>query len=160
MEQIFVKKQCIDKYFDKKNRLWTVITFCHRTYMIPLQYLSDWHICLRNILEEKSQIEWLKVTLKFFGYFSAPQCFGFFCTSAAKATYLQELTGCFRPRLWPDTQNRAFAKNSSCTQILDTTLALSQKKLHWKYTLSILKVCFICTLDPLTPIEVCFKRTS
>ena len=41
-----------------------------------------------------------------------------------KATRLQELAGCFRPRLSPDAQNRAFAKNGSCIQILDTALPM------------------------------------
>ena len=33
------------------------------------------------------------------------------------------MAGHVRPRLSPDTQNRAFAKNGSCIQILDATLA-------------------------------------
>ena len=38
------------------------------------------------------------------------QHFGFPWTLAAKATCLQELPGCFRPRLSPYTQNKAFEK--------------------------------------------------
>ena len=45
--------------------------------------------------------------------------FGFFWTLAATTTCLQELAGGFRPRLLPDAQNMAFAKNRSCSQILD-----------------------------------------
>ena len=56
---------------------------------------------------------------------SALQQFGFSWTPAAKATWLQELAGCFSHRLSPDAQNRAFAENGSCIQILDTTLAIS-----------------------------------
>ena len=36
--------------------------------------------------------------------------------------YVKELAGCFRLRLSPDAQNRAFGKNGSCIQIIDTTL--------------------------------------
>ena len=57
---------------------------------------------------------------------SALQSFGFFWNPAAKATHLQELPGHFRSRLSPDAQNRAFAKNESCNQILDITLHVSQ----------------------------------
>ena len=46
--------------------------------------------------------------------FTALQCFGFFWTSDAKATHLQDLAGHFRLCSSPDTQNRAFAKNESC----------------------------------------------
>ena len=52
------------------------------------------------------------------------QCFGFSRTPAAKATRLQELAGRFRPRLSPDIQNRAFVKNGSCIQILDTAMCI------------------------------------
>ena len=48
--------------------------------------------------------------------------FGFFWTPAAEAICLQEFTECFRPRLSPDTQNKAFTKNKSRIQILDTNL--------------------------------------
>ena len=37
-------------------------------------------------------------------------CLGFFWTLATKAACLQELVGCFRPRLSPGAQNRAFTK--------------------------------------------------
>ena len=37
-----------------------------------------------------------------------------------RSTRLQELARCFRPRLSPEVQNRAFTKNGSCIQILDT----------------------------------------
>ena len=94
-----------------------------------LQYLSDWclhgvhcdrnsggkHLKLRDYLK---QIEGHLVTL------SALQYFGFFWTSAAKATRLQELAGLFTPRLSPDAQNRDFAKNISCIQILDKPLTM------------------------------------
>ena len=86
--------------------------------------MSTWHICLTEIPEKKhlklidylNQIEGPVVTL------SALQQFGFFWIPAAKVTHLQELAGCFRPRLSLDAQNGAFAKTGSCIQILDTTL--------------------------------------
>ena len=53
---------------------------------------------------------------------SALQHFGFLWTPAAKATCLQELAGCFKPRLTSDSQNRTLAKNGSYIQILDITL--------------------------------------
>ena len=40
--------------------------------------------------------------------------------------------GCFRPRLSPDAQHTAFAKNRSCIQILDTTLTRKIKFLKLK----------------------------
>ena len=52
------------------------------------------------------------------------QHFDFPWTPAAKTTRLQKLVGCFRPRLSPDAQNRAFAKHKSCTQILDRALTI------------------------------------
>ena len=95
--------------------------------MLPLQYLSDW--CLHGASftetpQEKhpkfsdylNQIESPLATL------SALERFSFFWTPAAKATCLTELTDRFRPRLLPDAQNRAFAKNGSCPEFLDTTL--------------------------------------
>ena len=50
------------------------------------------------------------------------QRFGFPWTPAAKATRSQELAGCSLSKLSPDVQKRAFAKNRSCIQILDTAL--------------------------------------
>ena len=50
------------------------------------------------------------------------QSFGFPWIPATKVTRLQELAGHFRSRVSPDAQNRAFAKNGNCIQILDTTL--------------------------------------
>ena len=47
---------------------------------------------------------------------------------AAKINCLQELAGHFRSMLSPDAQNRAFAKNGSCIQNLDTTLSVSTLK--------------------------------
>ena len=52
----------------------------------------------------------------------ALQRFSFFWTPAAKATCLQELAGCFKVTLSSVTQNRAFGKNGSCIQILDSAL--------------------------------------
>ena len=48
----------------------------------------------------------------------------FYWTPAAKATLLPELAENFKPRLSPDAQIRAFAKDKSCIQILDTILIL------------------------------------
>ena len=58
------------------------------------------------------------------------QHFGFPQTPTANATCLQELIGHFRPRLSPDAQNSAFAKNGGCIQILDTILYRSPSQDH------------------------------
>ena len=86
--------------------------------------VSTWHICLTEILEEKhlKLSDYLNQIYGPLATLSALQCFGFFWTPAAKATRLQELAGRFRSRLSHDTQNRAFTKNRSCIQILDTIL--------------------------------------
>ena len=68
-----------------------------------LEVVSNWRSVLQiNILKKKR--------------------FGFFLALVAKATCLQELAGRFRPRLLPDIKNRAFTKNRTYIQILDTTL--------------------------------------
>ena len=77
----------------------------------------------RNSRGKTSQIEWLlESNLKSFDSLSDLQRFGFFYIPAVKAIRLQELAKRFKPRLPPDIQNRAFAKNRSCIQILDKTL--------------------------------------
>ena len=89
-----------------------------------LEWLCLHGVCLTVILEEKhlnlsdylNQIHGPLATL------NAIQRFGFFWTPAAKATCLQELAGRYRPRLSSVAQNRAFTKNGSCIQILDTAL--------------------------------------
>ena len=42
-----LNKWVTDKYFEKKVRLWTLITFHYRKCMLLLQFLSDW--CLHGI---------------------------------------------------------------------------------------------------------------
>ena len=105
--------------------------FCYRKCMLSIQYLGwvtepAWYICLREILEEKDlklsdYLNNLQVPL---ATLSILQRFGFFWTPATKTTCLQELAGRFRSRLTPDAQSRALAKNGSCIQIPDTTLAM------------------------------------
>ena len=87
--------------------------------------MSTWRICLTQIPGEKhlkssdlNQIYSPLATL------SVLHHFGFFWITAAKARDLQKLAGYLKPRLSPDAQNRAFPKNWSCIQILDTTLVL------------------------------------
>ena len=118
-----LKKHVTDKYFEKV-RLWTCTTFHYRKLCY---HYNSWvtGVCMaymfdRNSGGKTSQIEWFfESYLRSFEYFPL-QRFCFHCTPAAKATCLQELAGCFRLRLSPDTQNRAFAKSKSCIQILDT----------------------------------------
>ena len=114
--------------FWKKVGLWTLITFCYRKCMLPLQYLSAWclhGICLTDIPEEKclKLSDHLIQIWSPLANLSALQRFGFFWTPATKTTFIQELAGRFRPRFSSDAQSRAFAKKSrSCTQILDITV--------------------------------------
>ena len=37
-----LKNYVTDKYFEKKVRFWTLITFRYMKCMLPLQYLNDW----------------------------------------------------------------------------------------------------------------------
>ena len=62
------------------------------------------------------------INLKTFSYFKSPTVLWHFLDPSYKAICLQELAGCFKPSLLPDAQNRTFAKNKSCIQILYTTL--------------------------------------
>ena len=98
--------------------------------------LSTWHICLTKLLEEKHPklSDYLNQSEGPLATLSALQHFAFFWTPAAKTIHLQELVGCFRPKLSPDTQNRAFTKNRSSVQILDTTLHI----LFFSYTYNLL----------------------
>ena len=100
-----------------KKRLWTLIFLLqeiHAAITILAWLVSTWYICLTEILEQKhlklsdhlNQIWGPLATL------SALQSFGFFWFPPAKATHLQELAGCFRPRQSSDAQNRAFAKKA------------------------------------------------
>ena len=73
---------------------------------------------------KESQIEWFESNLLSFGYFECSAAHWLLLDSSCKGTLLQELAGHLRPRLSPDAQNRAFPKNWSWIQILDTTLVL------------------------------------
>ena len=90
-------------------------------------YLSDW--CLYGLyVWQKSRrkniwnsvITW--ITFKTFDWFKCFTALWLLRDLSWKATRLKKLTGHFRPRLSPDTENRAFAKNGNCLKILDTTL--------------------------------------
>ena len=68
-----LKKHVSDENFEKKVRLWTLVTFRYRKCMLLLQYLSDW--CLHEYMFDRnpggktSQIEWLfESNLMSFGY--------------------------------------------------------------------------------------------
>ena len=109
---------------------------CITIAMLELREWSTLHVCLIEISQEKhlKLSDYLNQTHLNQGHLatlSALQCFGFFWTSAAKTTSLQEFTGCFRTTLSPDTQNRIFAKNGSCIQLLDTTLHIYPNSLCW-----------------------------
>ena len=119
-----VKKRVTDKYLIRR---WNLIS---RKWMLLLQYLSDWCLHIAYVWHKfwgkTSQIEWLfESNLRFFGYFECSKALWLFLwTPVPKATCLQELAVCFRSRLSPDPQNRAFAKNESYIQILDRTLQI------------------------------------
>ena len=122
-------KKCVtDKYFEK-YWLWTLITFCSRKRMLPLEHLIEWSLqgvyVWQKFLKKNISnwvIIWIKFEVLWLFKCSAVLCFGFFWTPAAKATCLQDLAGCFRRRLSPEAQSRVFVKNGSCIQILDATL--------------------------------------
>ena len=62
------KKWVIDKCFEKKNRLWTLVTFCYSKCMLPLQYLSDW--CLHGVyfwqkIQRENISNWVIILIKF-----------------------------------------------------------------------------------------------
>ena len=98
-------KKCVtDKYLERK--LWTLITFCYRKCMLPLQYLSDW--CLHGIyiwkkFQRKNISNWVIIWIKFK---VLQLLWGLYSALASSVS----LAGHFRPRLSPDAQNRAFAK--------------------------------------------------
>ena len=111
--------------------------------LLLMQCFSWW----RRVL----QISILK-KVRFLAQIIALQCIGFPWAPAAKATPLQELAGCFRRRLWPDAQNRAFAKNGNCIQSLDTALTTYT----WKLFLASLDVDSLVTNIPLEKtINIC-----
>ena len=78
-----LKKHVTDKYFEKKLRLGTLITFCYRKYMLVtiLEWLvSTWCTCLTKILEEK-RLKLSNYLNQIWGHLatlSALQCFLFF----------------------------------------------------------------------------------
>ena len=125
-----VPQRVTDKYFEKKLDFESYlpsatgnVSYHYNAWVtgVFVAYLFD-----RNSGRKASQIEWLfESNLRSSGYFKCSTSFGLHWTPAAKATCLQDLAGHFRSRLSPDAQNRTFAKNGSCNQILDMTLLLS-----------------------------------
>ena len=89
----------------KKSLVLNPNHFPGRKCMLLLQYLSDW--CPHGIyawqkFQRKNISNWVIIWVKLncpMAAVSALQCFCFFWTPAVKATCLQELAGCFRPRL-------------------------------------------------------------
>ena len=102
-----LNKRVADEYFEKKVRLWSLITFLeiYSTITKPEWLVSTWRIFLTDILEEKH----LKLTAsnQIWGPLSALKHFGFLWTPAAKVLRIQELVGSHRLRLSTDAQNRA-----------------------------------------------------
>ena len=107
------------------------------TITIVKWLVSKWRKCLTEIPEENhlrlsdylNQIWGPLSTLDGLQHFSFPW------TPATKQ-FAYEMAGCLRHRLSPDAQNRAFAKNESCTQILDAALGMSKKTefdWHWSF---------------------------
>ena len=88
--------------------------------------------CIRSYLSKKIHVLFYSIF-----YLSALQCFGFPWNPAAKAIRWQELAERFRPKLSPDAQDREFAKNRSCIQILDAALrsllSVATKNIHSVY---------------------------
>ena len=124
-----LKKHVTDKYFEKKLDLEpqspsvTGKVYHHYNSWVTGVYMV--YMFDRNSGGKTSQIEWLfESNLRSFGYFKYSAVLGIPWTPAAKAICLQELTGCFRPRLSPGVHNWTSAKNRNCIQILDTTLLL------------------------------------
>ena len=92
------------------------------TIMILEWLVSTLCMCLlTEIPEDKHNWVIIKSILRSFSYFECSTALWLLlCSQATKATHLQELAVCFRPRLSPDdAQNRVFAKSASCIQILD-----------------------------------------
>ena len=61
-------KMCYRYVFWKKVRLWTLITFCYRKCMLPLQYFNDW--CLNGVYVwqkfwRKNISNWMIIWIKF-----------------------------------------------------------------------------------------------
>ena len=112
----------------KKVRLWSLSpsvtgnTCCHYNIWVTGVYMA--YIFDRNSRGKEFQIEWFESNLWSFVYFECSPVLWLLLDPSCKGTLLQELAGHLRPRLLPDTQNRAFPKNGSYIHILDTTLVL------------------------------------
>ena len=121
---ILVKKHVKYKYFEKNLDFETKPSSVTRTVCYNYNsWLTGVYMAYNFDKNSRGKAKWLfEQNLDPFAPLSILQRFGYLCALAAKATRLQELAGRFRPRLSPDTQNRAFAKNGSCIQILDTAL--------------------------------------
>ena len=112
----------------KKNiGLRTIITFCYRKCMYPLQYLSDMRpngIYVWQKFWLKNVSYWVIIWIKF-KVFCNSKCSGAFwllLDPSCKGNLLTRVGLEVRLRLSPDAKNMAFPKNGSCIQILDLTL--------------------------------------
>ena len=107
-----LKKHVTDKYFEKKLRLWTLITFCYRKSMLQLQYLSDWYLHGVYVWQKfwrRNVSNWVIIWIRFKVIWLLWVLYSVF--SSSDPSFKEKLDGCFRPRLSPDAQKRAFAKN-------------------------------------------------
>ena len=121
----FLKKCVADKYFEKKSDFKPLslsdtgnVCYYYDTWVTGVTLCM---CLLTEIPEEKHNWVIIKSILRSFSYFECSTALWLLlCSQATKATHLQELAVCFRPRLSPDdAQNRVFAKSASCIQILD-----------------------------------------
>ena len=77
----------------------------------------------RNVRGKTTQTECLfELNLGSFGYFECTTALWLLLEPSCKGNLLTRVTQHFRARRSPDPKNRAFEKNGSCIQILDTIL--------------------------------------
>ena len=85
--------------------------------------VSIWCMFDRNVRGKATQTECLfELNLGSFGYFEYTTALWLLLEPSCKGNLLTRVTQHFRARRSPDPKNRAFEKNGSCIQILDTIL--------------------------------------
>ena len=122
-----LKKRVADKYFEKEldfqpksPSVTGKVCYHYNSWVTGVYRTYVFHI---NSGGKIFQSKWLfESNLRSFGQFKCSTAFGLPLNPSCIGNLLQELAGCFRPRLSPDAQDRAFAKNGSCIQIVHTAL--------------------------------------